>query len=258
MLKNDSACCSWRRPKVILALIGMLLLAGIITVSILRDRIVNPPQWQVSVIGQGKIKYQPDIAIVNLGVQIDKAETAQLALDQLNNKMTAVLKAIKDLGVPPEDIQTQNFTVFSQYDYVDGKTIPAGYNANQQVVIKVRNLGQNSDSVNSIITKSSEAGANQINGVSFDVSNLEDLKNQARIKAIEDAKGKAASLAQAAGIRLKKVVGFWENIIQAPGSPIAYYADGKGGANIPGTGGGSVPSGLQEIIIEVSLNYQVK
>jgi len=259
MLGNENNCCSWRSPKVILALIGMLLLAGIIIVSIIRDRIVNQNQWQVSVVGQGKVKYQPDIAIINLGVQIDRTNSAESALNQLNAKMDAVLKTVKDLGIPAEDIQTQNFTVFSQYDYLDGKTILAGYNANQQVIVKVRNLDQNSDLVSSIIVKSSEAGANQVNGVSFDVANLEDLKNQAKVMAIQDAKNKAGNLASAAGVRLKKVVGWWENIIQAPGVT-TYYYDGKGAGGAIGSGGsgGSVPSGLQEIIIEVNLNYQVK
>ena len=262
MLGNETNCCSWRSSKVILALVGMVLLAGIIVVSIIRDRIVNQPQWQVSVVGLGKVKYQPDIAIINLGVQIDRAHTAESALNQLNQKMATVLQVVKDLGIPAEDIQTQNFTVFSQYDYLEGKTILAGYNANQQVVIKVRDLDQNSDLVSSIIVKSSEAGANQVNGVSFDVANLEDLKNQAKIKAIEDAKGKASSLASAAGVKLKKVIGWWENIIQAPGVS-TYYYDGKGAGGAIGSGGasgsgGSVPSGLQEIIIEVNLNYQVK
>ena len=47
-------------------LVGYVLLATIVIVAILRDRIVNQPQWQVSVTGQGKVAYQPDIAVVTL------------------------------------------------------------------------------------------------------------------------------------------------------------------------------------------------
>lgn len=243
-----------------LALLGMLLLAGIVIVAILRDRIVNTPQWTVSVMGQGKVEYQPDIALINLGIQVDRANTAQEAIDQLDQKMEKVTKTITELGLPKEDIHTQNFSVFSQYDYIDGKTIPAGYNANQQLIVKVKNLSQNPDLVEKIINESSKTGVNQINGVSFDVSNLEELKNQARIKAMEEAKQKADGLALAAGVRLKKVVGWWENFIQGPGAPSNYYYDGKGGMGAGSAvgGSGSVPTGLQEIIIEISLNYQIK
>ncbi len=248
---------SWRNPKIILILIGMLLITGIVVVSILRDRIVNQNQWQVSVMGQGKVSYQPDIAIVNLGVQVERVSTAESALSQLNKKMASVLKAIEELGIAAEDIQTQNFTVFSQYDYIDQVSVLAGYNANQQLSVKVKELDKNPDLVSNIIIKASAAGANQVNGVSFNVSNLESLKDQARIKALEDARRKAASLASAAGVKLKKVVGWWENLVQAPGIATPYSYDGKGGAG-GGTTSGTIPTGQQEIIIEIGLNYQVK
>ncbi len=247
------------KQAFVLILVGMILLAGIVTVAIIRDRIVNQPQWTVTVSGQGKIEYQPDIAKVNLGVQIERAENAQSALEQLNKKMTLVIDAVSKLGIAKEDIHTQNFTVYSQYDYLEGKSILAGYNANQQLIVKVKNLKENPDLISQIITKASEAGTNQVNGVIFEVSNLEELKDQARIKAIEDAKTKAGKLANTAGVKLKKVVGWWENLVQVPGSPSPYY-DGKGGMGVGGgeSGGGSVPTGLQEIIIEIGVNYQIK
>ena len=98
-------------------------------------------------------------------------------------------------------------------------------------------------------------------GIVFDVSNLEQLKQQARVAAIADAKSKAGAQAQAAGVSLGDIMGWWENVIQSPDSA-AYAASGdmgKGGAG--GSGGGAVypvlPSGSQEIIIEVSLNYRI-
>lgn len=256
-MDENSSRCSWGEPKTVLALVAMVLLTGIVAVAILRDRIVNPPQWQVSVTGQGKVTYQPDEADVTIGVQVDRAAFADLALRQLNDKMQKVINSIKAADVPAEDITTQNFSLTPQYDYRDNVQVSAGYSANQQVVVKVKNLKDSQDKLSKVIGEATKAGANQILGITFDASNVDQLKQEARIKAIADARSKAGSLAEASGVRLGKTIGWWENIVQAPGTPTAYaYADGKGGM-----GGGSsptVPNGNQEVIIEINLNYQVK
>ena len=103
-----------------------------------------------------------------------------------------------------------------------------------------------------MIAEASKAGANQVNGVTFDVANLDDLKQQARLQALANARARADETAKAAGVRLKRVVGWWENYIQSPDSGQA-FADGKGGGGMP-----MVPAGEQEIIVEVNVNYQIK
>jgi hypothetical protein len=248
---------AWRQPKAVLSLVGIILLAGIVTVAILRDRIVNVPQWQVNVTGQGKVSYKPDTAEVTIGVQVDRAYSAELAMKQLSDKMDKIVAAIKAADVPAEDIITQNFSLNPQYDYRDGVQFSAGYSANQQLVVKVKDLLNSKEKLAKVVGEATKAGANQIMGINFSVSNMEELKQQARVKAIQDARGKAGALADAAGVRLGKVVGWWENVVQAPN--IQYYAEradgigGGGGASTP-----TVPSGDQEIIVEVTVNYKVK
>lgn len=244
--------------KITLWIIAILALAGVVTVSIIRDRIVNPIQNQVSVVGQGRVSYQPDIANVTLGVQIDKVAKAEDALNQLNDKVNKIVTAVKAVGIAQEDIQTQNYSLSPQYDYVNNVSSLAGYNANQQLIIKVRKINENQDLLSKVIAEATKVGANQVNGIAFDVSNIEDLKQQARVKAINDAKSKAGSLAEASGVGLGKIIGWWENVVQAPGIGNTTYADGKGGM---GAGGGvtpTVPTGTQEVVIEINLNYRVK
>lgn len=260
--KNENGgCCSqsrWCEPKFILSLVGMLLLTTVVVVAVLRDRIVNQPQWQVNVVGQGRVSYTPDIANVTLGVQIDKAKTAAEALTQLNDKIGKIIKAVKEAGVQTDDITTQNYSLYTQYDYRDGVSILAGYNANQQLVVKVRNIANDNLPIAKVIAEASKAGANQVNGVTFDVAKLDELKQEARLKAIQDAKTKSGSIAGAAGVKLGEIVGWWENIVQAPGANSPVYYGEKGGM-----GGGTaptpqVPSGSQEIVIEITLNYKLK
>lgn len=258
----DLANHKWPGGKIAIMIIAIIALAAIVCVSLIRDRIVNPPQWQVSITGQGKVAYQPDIANITLGVQIDKVAKAEDALSQLNDKTNKIVAAIKGLGIADSDIQTQNYSLYPQYDYVNNVSSLAGYNANQQLLIKVRNIKDDSAKLSKVIAEATKAGSNQVIGVTFDVFNLEELKQQARVQAISDARKKASSLAKMAGVRLARIVGWWENVVQAPGinNGVYYGGSDKGGAGM-GAGGAatpSLPTGSQEVIIEISVNYQIK
>ena len=249
---------SQRRPKLILGIVLIIALTVIVSLSILRDRFVNQPQWQVSAVGHAVVPYYPDKATGILGVQIDQAANAQTALEQLTDKTDKIIAAVKKIGIADADITTQSFSILTHYDYLEGGSQVSGYDASQQLAIKLTGLTSSDSRVSQVITTATTAGANRIDGIIFDVANLEELKQQARLTAIADAKQKATALADAAGVKLKKVVGWWDNVIQAPGlGQPYYYADGKGGLG-GGTAAGSVPSGLQEIIIDVSVNYQIK
>lgn len=258
MFENNLKASSWREPKYVLMLVALLLLGGIITISIIRDRIVNPNLQQVTVNGQGRVSYSPDLAVVTLGLQIDKAKSAEEALNQLNSKMENILKAVKEIGVTDNDIQTQNYYLNPQYDYADNVSRVSGYNANQQLVVKITAYDQDPARLNKVIAAASKAGANQVAGLTFDSSKMNDLKQQARIAAIKDAKDKSAALAAAAGVELKSISGWWENVIQPSAYGYAYSYDqgGKGGAGI--SSDPQIGAGSHEVVIEVGLSYNLK
>lgn len=238
-------------------MIALLLLAGIIVVAILRDRLVSQQYRQVTITGQGKVSYTPDLAIVTLGVQIDKVAKPEDALNQLNAKMANIIKAVKAAGITDDNIQTQNYNLSPQYDYTNNVSKPSGYSANEQLVIKVTGYDKDQNKLSQVIAVATKAGANQVSNLSFDASNMNDLKQQARIKAIEDAKAKSFDLAKAAGVRLEDINSWYENLIQ----PVSGYMDysAKGGLG----GGGAVsapqvPSGDREVIVEIGVNYNLK
>lgn len=280
-------------------IIGILALCAIIIVAILRDRIVNDRFKQITAIGQGKITYVPDTAVINLGVQVDRAPKAEDALNQLNDRIDKIKKAVIAVGVKEEDITTSNYSLYPQYDYrIDntGYSVPSaspimkgvavgssagvatdiapapvsapvnsqdkvltviGYTANQQLTIKVKDIANNNNLLNKAIAEAGKAGSNQINGVSFEASSLEALKQQGRVKAIEDAKGKAKELAGAAGVRLGDITGWYENFVG--GSPYAMdsVAYGKGGAGVSAPMP-QVSAGNNEIVVEIGLTYDIK
>lgn len=239
--------------------LGLVLLAGIVIVSIIRDRIVTQPWREVSITGTGTVEYIPDTAHITLGVHIESS-TAQNALVELNAITARVIPAIEALGIPREDISTQNLSVYPQYYYPsDAPSAISGYTADQQLTIEISIASSSSDMVGQVIQTASAQGANQVQSVTFDVSNFSDLKQQAVVMAIADAKSRAETLADAAGVKLGDVVGWWENPISVPGQPIPYYADyGYGGGEMAMDKGMSVPAGTSEIIMEVSLNYETR
>lgn len=242
-----------QRTAIILT--ALVLLASVIIMAILRDRIVNQQFKNVTVTGQGKITYTPDLAIVNLGVQIDKVAKPEDALNQLNAKVAGIIKSVKEAGVSPENIQTQNYSLYAQYDYKDNVSLISGYNANEQLTIKVTGYNKDQNKLSRVIAAASKAGANQVNSLSFDASSMIDLKQSARIMAIQDAKNKSAALASAAGVSLGEITGWYENLI----NPVPVYggSDAKGGL---GAGGAApqIPAGNQEVIIEIGLTYNIK
>ncbi len=255
---KECVCISGgKTTRAAVMIVGMLLLAGVITVAILRDRIVNQQFRAVTVTGQGKVNYNPDIAVLTLGVQIDKVAKADEALDQLNNRVNSIIKAIKSQGIADENIQTQNYSLYPQYDYKDNVSTVSGYNANQQLIVKVTEYDKKPGRLNSVIAAASKAGANQINSLVFDATNMNDLKQQARIEAIADAKGKSDSLAQAAGVKLAEITGWYENLV----SPMPAYASvdyGKGGMGGGGISSPVTPAGSREVIIEIGVTYNIK
>lgn len=259
---EEKKCCGGH--KLWLMILIPVLLAAVIIVALLRDRLVAINQNQVSVIGQGRVSYQPDLANVIVGVQIDKVAKAEDALKQLNEKINKISGALRLLGVKDEDIKTQNYSLSPQYDSTINvgnnisSSVLSGYSANEQLVVKVKDIKNNPNNLNKVVEAASAAGANQILGIAFDLSNTEELKQQARLAAISDAKSKAGKLAPAAGVKLGKIIGWWENVVQAPNSVSgAYY--GMGGADKGGVGVSSyTPGGSQEIVIEMNLNYRVK
>lgn len=240
--------------KHITLIVGIVVFGIIMVVAILQDRFVYQNQYQISVIGQGKVQYKNDTAKINLGVSIDKVSKAEDALNQLNTKINKIYSEIEKLGINKDNIKTDNYYLNPAYDVVNGVSKVTGYNANQTIIVTVKDVEKNEELISKIIQTATINGANQINGVIFENSNINDIKQEARIKAIEDARGRSKSLSKALGIKLGKVVGWWETY-----NPETYYNSGN---DKGGVGGGitspTITAGVGEMTVEVNINYRIK
>jgi uncharacterized protein YggE len=171
---------------------------------------VEPPAVAVS--GEGLATVAPDIAVVTSGV-VTRAAAAGDALKANSTAMAKVLDALKTAGVAERDIGTSALSVQPQYDYGDGGAPRApklvGYEVRNVVTVRSRQL----DGLGRLLDGLVSAGSNQIEGLSFDVSDRNGKLDEARRKAVEDARRKAALYAESAGVRLGAVLSIDEQEI---------------------------------------------
>lgn len=156
----------------------------------------------ISLTGAGSAAAQADQATVDLGVQIT-AESASEAIGENADAMSAVIEAIKALGVSEDDIVTTSYSVYPQYDWIESGRVFRGYTVTNLVQVTVKDL----DIVGDVIDAAARAGANQINGISFGLSDAtrEELKTNAYIAALTDAQVKADLIAETLGLSISGV-----------------------------------------------------
>jgi len=164
------------------------------------------PARTISVVGTGTASGSPDVAEVTLGVET-QASSAQQAVADNQTKMTALLATLKGLGIADADIRTTNYSLFIERPpAAPGAQVQPGaeavtYRVTNQVLVKVRDVSQ----LGAVLDKAVAAGANSVYGVSFGVSDPTKLQDEARAGAVADAKARATSLAQLAGVTLGPV-----------------------------------------------------
>lgn len=209
-------------------------------------------QITISVQGEGKVNAIPDIAQLNFGVQTGRQRTAAAAMKMLSEKMNAVFEAVKALGVEEKDITTTGLSLFPSYDWKGGTRLDQGFEASQNLTVRVRDLEKISDVLDAAV----RAGANQAGGVSFTIDDPSHLHEEARKMAIADAKEKAQVLAAQLGVTLGEFKGYWEEGGVPPVMPMMErsMAVGMGGGGYEPT---PIPAGEQEIRVVVSVTYEV-
>jgi len=152
---------------------------------------------KLKVFGKGILSVKPDIAEVMLGVI---TENIQLEVAQQENaKITnQVINSIEEIGVLPKNIQTQNYSIRSNYDYINGKQIFRGYEVSNNLKVIITNI----NSVGEIIDTAVKNGANNVSGINFIVSDQTKYYYEALRLATTDAQNKASIMANKLSVRL--------------------------------------------------------
>lgn len=205
---------------------------------------------ELAVVGEGKIEVTPDVAFVDAGITVNNVATvdeAQKLIDQTNQK---ILQALRKLGIDKGDIKTTNYSINPNYSFEGDTNRIVGYNGNVTITIKVRNIRN----VSSVLEAAAASGANQIQGVRYSIDNPQSLREQARNKAIQNAKDQANQLAKSLGIRLGRVV----NIVESSPNQPAPFTQRFQESALGGIGGaaGEVEPGTQTVTSVVTLYFE--
>ena len=208
----------------------------------------------INVNGSGTVSGEPDIATLYLGVSVERDSVVN-AREEAARAMTALIDSLKANGIAEKDIITQNFSIYPQYDYSEGKRKLRGYSANNTVQTKVRKL----DTLSDVIDDAAEAGGDNIvlNSIQFMIEDTTPLQEQARAMAVKNAEAKALTIAEASGVTLGKPVTITENsYYESPPIPYAVaeadYADDAERTSTP------IVSGELTVTINVTAVYEIE
>ncbi len=240
----------------IVALISICFIFGVVvTVGVLKNStkvekdISKIPTITIS--GSADVYTKPDIALVAFSV-ITSSSNVSEAMNQNTSKMNSIINYIESQGVEEKDIKTTNFNLYPVYAYAHdtGKRTLSGYEVSQSLQIKIRDLSK----IGGIISGATDRGANEMSDLQFIVDNDDNLKAQAREKAILDAQNKAKVLADQLGVKLGKIVSFNENL--ATPTPIyrssVKLMESSDSEEIP-----NIQTGENKISATVSITYEI-
>jgi len=260
LLNNKRVTCSVFILLIVLSLFVLVKFINEVKLSSYVGR-GNQPSNVISISGTGDVLAVSDIASLYVNLTKD-GKTAKESQNLLNESITKTLAYLKEQKIEDKDIKSEYGGLNPKYSYAQPVCISypcptkdpviVGYTATQSITIKVREV----DNANVIRTGLADLGLTDISGPTFSIDNEDTFKDQARSKAIIDAKAKAEVLAKELGVRLGKVVSFSEN----NGGYYPMYeakammsADSVGAAPAP-----TLPKGENKITSNVSITYEIR
>ena len=177
----------------------------------------EPMQRSVTVSATARVAAEPDIAHVTAGVT-SEADTAREALDRNTEAMAGVVAGLKAAGIDAKDIATSSFNVEPRYSNPREGAAPAitGYRVSNQVHVTVRDLARAGEVLDRLVS----LGANEMGGLSFEVSRAETLRDEARRQAMANALRRARLFAEAAGAKVGEVLSISEDVRTPPVRPV--------------------------------------
>jgi uncharacterized protein YggE len=204
----------------------------------------------LNVTGNGKVNLTPDIVYINVGVHTEGADVGE-ALEQNSQQSKKVAEALTKYGVEAKDIQTTAFNVYPQQQYGPmGEMLDIKYVVDNAVYVTVRDL----NNLGAILDTVVKSGANNINGIQFDVLDRTAAMSQARKAAVDNAKAQAEELAAAAGAKLGDVQSINMSSYSQPYGPTSLKGDAAmvENASVP------VSAGQIVLIVDVNVTYELK
>lgn len=209
------------------------------------------PAETVAVTGEAKSQQKNQIATFSAGVEVINNDK-QTAVNEVNNKINALVKSIKEFGIAEADLKTQNMSIYQQEEtYYEGgvqKTRKGQWRVNNSVEITLREI----DKANDLADLLGKSGATNTWGPNFAMDDTNAAEKALYEMAMKDAREKAESIAKASGRALGKVISVTDGGASSPVYPVAMRADGLGG------GGAKLEAGSTTVYKSMNVVFELK
>lgn len=235
----------------VLALVVALLLAPVSAWAQASPQ-SNAASRTITVVGEGTIPVEPDIARATIGVDVLQDSVREASAEN-RAAVEAVMQALQQQGIAHEDMQTSGFSVFAERYGPEGPLDEeeTRYRVTNSVSVTIREL----ERVGTVLDAAVEAGANNIYGVEFNLEDTDTVEAEARRLAVADAAEKAAQLADYAQVPLGELL----TISQVVGGAGVYLGvSGQFAAGLGGGGGGTpITPGQIQVTELVQVTYAI-
>ncbi len=204
----------------------------------------------VEVCGIGEVQVKNDIVSIELSV-ITRNSDITRASSENAQKMTSVQNALGENGISKNNISTSGYSVYQEKNYQNGRTILGLYNVTNKIKVVLNDVSK----VGEIIDIAIKSGANELDSVSYSVSNTNAALKQARILAVKQAEEKANTIATSSGNTLGQVLKISEST-----ENYSYYENSKLGAMNSYSDSATTPisSGKSTIQVKINATYELK
>ena len=245
------------RTQHILSLVLMLSLACVV-----KSGDILPPLLTVT--GTGESKAQPDEVSITVGVQLREKGVEQVSTET-SSRSSAIISYLLSNGVADKDIQTSYVTLQPYFSYEStqaGNLLPDYYTSTKSITFSLKDLS----TYDQIMTGLYDAGINSVDEVSFKVTDIEDRQQEARKKAIANAKQIAQTLADGLGAKLNGVYSISDGSSAPPPQPVYYTAvaapmlmaeAAESSSNVADSAGPSIAGGEVITTSTVSVSFYV-
>ncbi len=213
-------------------------------------------QNQIAFAGVGEIEVKPDIATVNVRVYETGKDAAE-AEGKATLKANKVLDLLAEKSIAKSDIQTNEFRVAPKYVYQNQpvyKQIASGFEAAQTITVKIRDLKKSGELINAL----TDLQISEISGPFFEIESIEKFKSKAQLQAINDAKSKAQVTAKNLGVKLGKIVKFYEEPTPNFAAPRPMMMAKMASENVSFDHAPQIEAGVQKIAVRVSITYEME
>jgi uncharacterized protein YggE len=202
---------------------------------------------RLDVAATGEVTRVPDIVRINAGV-VTQAPSATEAIRQNGERMARVRAALRRAGIADRDIQTSSIGLQPDYRYADNQPPQlTGYRASNEVNVRFRDIANSGRILDALVAE----GANQINGPMLGLDRPEEALDEARTRALANARARAELYARALGMRVKRILFVSETGAPPPPGPMMRMQANQDAAT-------QIAPGEQSLSVSLTVGFELE